>query len=249
MEDKYTEYYEQIQSYNIIDDLFFHKVMEDPEAAEEMIRVILGDKSIKVVSCIPQYSLRNIGNRSVVLDLLCEDSDKRVFNVEMQKENNTDQQRRMRYHISNIDTRFVEKGVDYKNLPDIFSIMISDFDIFKADRTVYHIDRVLRETGSVKSNGIYEIYVNAHGSDESEVTDLMKYILDSNGFNPHFPKISSRVEYFKHDNGGAEGMGKTIAELRAEERAEVLKNLGISEEKYQKIVNKKNCKKEKIQLK
>ena len=44
-------------------------------------------------------------------------------------------------------------------------------------------------------------------------------------------------------------MGKTIAELRAEERAEVLKNLGISEEKYQKIVNKKNCKKEKIQLK
>ena len=129
--------------------------------------------------------------------------------------------------------------------------MISKFDIFKLGKTVYHIDRVLRENGSVENNGIHEIYVNAKGQDKSEVTDLMKYILDSNGFNPQFPRISSRVQYFKKDNGGGEGMGKSIAELRAEGMekgiakgraegvAEVLKNLGISQEEYQKILEKK----------
>ena len=244
-------FHELIQSYNIIDDLFFHKVMEDTAAAEEMIQIILDDKHINVISSTPQYSLRNIGNRSVVLDLLCRDAEGRIFNVEMQRANDTDHQKRMRYHISNIDTRFTEKGIDFKDLPELFSIMISDFDIFKSDMTVYHIDRVLRERGSVEQNGIHEIYVNAKGTDNTEVTELMKYILDSNGFNPQFPKISSRVEYFKHDNGG-ESMGKSIAELReegriegkaegrAEARAEILKNLGISEADYQKILNNKS---------
>ena len=148
-------------------------------------------------------------------------------------------------------------------MPEVFSIMISAFDIFKCGKTVYHIDRVLRESGSVENNGVHEIYINAKGTDESEVTDLMKYILDSNGFNPQFPRISSRVQYFKQDNGGAKGMGKSIAELRAEGRAEgmaegmakgmtkgiaegmvkgkaeVLKNLGISEAEYQKILKNK----------
>ena len=104
--------------------------------------------------------------------------------------------------------------------PEVFSIMISKFDIFKLNKTVYHIDRILRENGSVESNGVHEIYVNAKGHDKSEVTDLMKYVLDSNGFNPQFPRISSRVQFFKEDNGGDRGMGKSIAELRAEGRAE-----------------------------
>ena len=263
MSENYSEYYDQIQDYNIIDDLFFHKVMEDAGAAEELLQVILGDKNIKVISCTPQYSLRNIGNRSVILDLLCEDADGRFFNVEIQQADNTDHQKRMRYHISNLDTRITEKGVDFAELPEVFSIMISKFDIFKIGKTVYHIDRVLREKGSVEDNGVHEIYVYAKGGDKSEVTDLMKYVLDSNGFNPQFPRISSRVQYFKQDNGGTRGMGKTIAELRAEGRAEgmskgiqkgmakgmekgmakataeVLKNLGISQEEYRTILKSK----------
>ena len=270
MTNNYSEYYDQIQEYNIIDDLFFHKVMEDAGAAEELLQIILGDKSIKVISCTPQYSLRNIGNRSVVLDLLCEDADGRFFNVEIQQADNTDHQKRMRYHISNLDTRITEKGVDFADLPEVFSIMISKFDIFKLGKTVYHIDRVLREKGSVEDNGVHEIYVNATGNDKSEVTELMQYVLDSNGFDPRFPRISSRVQYFKQDNGGTRGMGKTIAELRAEGRAEglaegmekgiekgmakgiqkgmakataeVLKNLGISQEEYRAILKSKAAK-------
>ena len=154
MSDNYSEYYDQIQTYNIIDDLFFHKVMEDAGAAEELLQIILGDKSVQVISCTPQYSLRNIGNRSVVLDLLCKDSDERIFNVEIQQADNTDHQKRMRYHLSNIDTRFTETGIDFANLPEVFSIMISAFDIFKRGKTVYHIDRILREIGSVEDTQI-----------------------------------------------------------------------------------------------
>ena len=122
MTSKYIEYYDEIQKYNIIDDLFFHKVMEDIGAAEELLQVVLGDKNIKVISCRPQFSLRNIGNRSVILDLLCEDADGKLFNVEIQQADNTDHQKRMRYHISNLDTRITEKGVDFANLPEVISI-------------------------------------------------------------------------------------------------------------------------------
>ena len=118
--------------------------------------------------------------------------------------------------LSNIDTKSAEKGIDCSELPDLYAIMISEFDIFKEGKTLYHIDRVLRERGTVEHNGIHEIYVNTKGHDRSEVTDLMKYILNSNGFNPQFPRISKRVQYFKQENGGKEEMGSLIAQLREE---------------------------------
>ena len=121
--------------------------------------------------------------------------------------------------LSNIDTRSAEKGIDYSEFPDLYAIMISEFDIFKEEKTLYYAYRALLEYGSVENNGIREIYVNTKGQDRSKVTDLMKYILDSNGFNPLFPRISARVQYFKQENGGGkEEMGSLIAQLRAEGR-------------------------------
>ncbi|MDO5331245.1 MAG: PD-(D/E)XK nuclease family transposase [Bacillota bacterium] len=231
---------------NMIDDEFFPKIVEDIGASEELIQTILGNKKISIIKSETQVSIRNVGNKSVVLDLLCTDETGRLFNVEVQRSDDDDHQKRMRYYASNIDTKSAEKGIEYRDLPDIFSIMISEFDIFKLGKTVYHVSRILEEDNSKQDNGIHELYVNANGKDGGNITELMEYMLNSNGYNEKFPRISNRVNYFKEDRTGVSNMSKVMEEIRAEgkaeakaegrseERAEVLKVLGISKEEYEK---------------
>ena len=220
--------------------------MEDIGAAEELIQTILGDSRISIVSSEPQVSIRNAGNKSVVLDLLCSDSQGNFFNVEIQRNDDDNLQKRMRYYASNLDTRSAEKGISYQDLPDIFSIMISEFDVFKLGKTVYYIDRVLRANGSKQENGIHELYINAKGKDGGTITQLMEFMLNSQGYNEQFPKISKRVSYLKESKEGVHHMCKWEEEMmaaskaegraegKAEGRTEVLEVLGISEAEYEK---------------
>lgn len=46
---------------------------------------------------------------------------------------------------------------------------------------MYHVDRVVRETGQKVENGQSEIYVNTKEKDKTLVSELMEYFTDSNG--------------------------------------------------------------------
>ena len=59
-----------------------------------------------------------------------------------------------------------EPGTRFEKVPDVIGIYISKFDMFKSGKTVYHIDRVIRETGEVQENGLQEIYREAKETDE-----------------------------------------------------------------------------------
>lgn len=213
-----------IQSLNVIDDVFFHKVAEDPEVCEEILRIILEKPKLKVIQCQVQRFLRNNGAHSVILDALCELDDGSLANIEVQKADDDNHQKRVRFNQSNIDTLFAEKGIKYQELPDIYMVFISKFDIFDKGRTIYHIDRVIRETGDVVENGIYELYVNLAVSDGTEIAELMQYFKTSVGTNEKFEKLCSRVDYFKHEREGVKVMAtlfeQYVAKERAEERAE-----------------------------
>ena len=126
-----TEQLALIKQLNVIDDVFFHKIAEDKAVCEEILRIILQKPKLKVIDVQTQRFLRNIGAHSVILDLLCEDEDGSQINVEMQKADDDDHVRRVRFNSSNIDTIFTEKGLDYKDFPDIYIIFISKFDVFQ----------------------------------------------------------------------------------------------------------------------
>ncbi len=112
-----TEQQAIIRQLNIIDDIFFHKITEDKDVCEEILRIILQKPKLKVIDAQTQRFLRNIGTHSVILDLLCEDEDGTRINVEMQKANDDDHVKRVRFNSSNIDTAFTEKGLSYKDFP------------------------------------------------------------------------------------------------------------------------------------
>jgi len=207
-----TEQQALIKQLNVIDDVFFHKITEDKAVCEEILQIILQKPKLKVIDAQTQRFLRNIGAHSVILDLLCEDEDGARINVEMQKTDDDDHVKRVRFNSSNIDTAFTEKGLDYKDFPDIYVIFISKFDMFLEGKTIYHAGIFLRETGTIINDGIHRIFVNCAVDDGSDIAELMQYLKNSTGKNNKFPKLSDRVCYFKESKEGADAMTQIVEE-------------------------------------
>jgi hypothetical protein len=221
----YEEQKAIVAKFNVIDDVFFQKMVDDIEVAEEMLRIILRKHKLKVIKYQTQRFLRNTGAHSVVLDLLCEDEDHSIINAEVQKKDDDDHQRRVRFNISNIDTVFTEKGIKYEELPNVYAIFISKFDIFSEQRTIYHINRVIEETGSIVDNGIHEIYVNTAINDGSDIAELMQYFKKSVGEHENFMKLCKRVKYFKESQEGVASMCQVLEDYVKEKDTQTAINL------------------------
>jgi len=190
-----------VRQLNIIDDTLFQKMAEDIDFCEEMISTIMEQK-IKVKKVVPQNSIKNLQGRSVVLDALCETEDGKEFNVEVQKSDDDDHQKRVRYNASCVTANITEPGTKFEKVPDVTGIYISKFDMFKSGKTIYHIDRVIRETGEVQENGLQEIYVNTKIDDGSDVAELMRIFKESDAYDfKKFPKVSRRKKQFKENEG------------------------------------------------
>ena len=169
-----------------------------------------------MVRVSPQKSLRNIEGKSVVLDVMCEDSENTYYNIEVQKTDNDNHQKRVRYNGSNIDTYVSEKGIRYEDLPDVYIIYISEFDTFNKGKTMYHINRSIEETDDEVDNGYNEIYVNAKIDDGSEVAELMKIFISADiPYNEKFPKICNSIRALKEEKR-SDNMCKIVEEYAKE---------------------------------
>lgn len=222
-----------------IDDTFFNKLIEQREFCQELLQVILRKNDLKVAKVTPQKNLRNIRAKSVVLDVLCTDTKNKYYNVEVQRADNDNHQKRVRYNGSNIDTYITEKGIDYKDLPDVCVIYISEFDVFKKGKTIYRVRRTIEETGDVVDNGFYEVYVNAKVDDKSDIAELMKILKSSEiPNNKKFPNICRAIKNFKEEKRRdimcklVDDYAKEYAEEYAENLITVILELrkGITEE-------------------
>lgn len=219
MEGKVQEIVRQL---NIIDDTFFQKMAEDIGFCEETISTILGE-SIKVKRVVPQSNIKNLQGRSVVLDALCEAENGKEFNVEVQKADDDNHVKRVRYNTSCVTANITEPGTKFENVPDVIGIYISKFDMFKADKTVYHIDRVIREIGEVQDNGLQEIYVNTKVDDGSDIAELMRIFKETDAYDfKKFPKVSERKKQFKKSEGGNETMCDLVENYAKEKAAEAV---------------------------
>ena len=107
---------EEARALNPIDDLMFRKMAEDVGFCEEILRVILEDNELKVLETIPQWTGTNLQGRSVILDAKCVKSDGRQVNIEVQKEDDDDHQRRVRYNGAILTTNISEPGTKFNVL-------------------------------------------------------------------------------------------------------------------------------------
>lgn len=214
---------EIVLALNIIDDTLFQKMAEDIGFCEELLSTVLQQKVI-VEEVIPQNSIKNLQGRSVVLDALCVLENGKRCNIEVQKANNDDHEKRVRYNTSCITANITDPGIKFEKVPNVIGIFISKFDIFKGGKTIYHIDRTVRETGAVTDNGLQEIYVNTKNDDGSDLAKLMKIYKEQSVFDyEKFPKTSKRKSQFIRNEGGKREMCELVENYAKEVAAEAAK--------------------------
>ena len=148
-----------------MDDDFMTKVFEDIQCAELLLRIILNDEGIHVLEVHSQRGIKNLQGRSARLDILAIDSHGRVFNVEVQRSDKGAGAKRARYNSALIDANVTEPGDLYEALNETFVIFITENDVMKADLPIYHIDRVVKETGKLFKDEAHIIYVNSQIKD------------------------------------------------------------------------------------
>ena len=164
-EKKHQEDLQRLRGFRLLDDDFMTKVFEDIPCAELLLRIILNDEDIHVLEVHSQRGIKNLQGRSVRLDILATDSHGRVFNVEVQRSDKGAGAKRARYNSALIDANVTEPGDLYEALNETFVIFITENDVMKADLPIYHIDRVVKETGKLFKDEAHIIYVNSQIKD------------------------------------------------------------------------------------
>lgn len=228
---------EKVRDFRPIDDVFFEVLARNPRVCEEMLRTILEDENLVVVSSVTQSDERNLYGRSVRLDALCVLSDGTKVNVEVQRSNNDNHLKRVRYNASCITVRESSTGTNFEAIPEVYIVYISEFDIFKENETIYHVEKVLKETGKVIDDGLHEIFVNTEVDDGTDIADLMSCFIKKEVNNPKFPLLSSEVKRLKETEGGVHAVCEVMQKYE---------NIAIQKDHIEKIKKmiKKGCTKE-----
>ena len=205
---------------NPIDDLMFRKMAEDMDFCEEILQVLLEDPNLVVLENTPQWQGTNLKGRSVILDAKCKLGSGTEVNIEVQKPDDDDHQKRVRYNGAILTTNLTDPKTKFKDIPDVCVLFISKSDFFKQNHTVYHVDRILRETDKRVYNGFTEVYVNAAVKDSSRASRLMTVFTDSDAYSEEFPETSAQKSIYKKTEGGIQAMCDVVKDLAKEERAE-----------------------------
>ena len=212
---------EYLRGLNPIDDLMFRKMAEHKEFCEEILRVILEDDGLTVLEAIPQWQGKNLTGRSVVLDAKCVTGDGRQINIEVQKADDDNHLKRARYNAAVLTTNISETGKKFEFIPDVCIVFISKFDIFDGGLPLYHIDKVIRETGQVIEDGLAEIFVNTVNYDGSKPARLMKLFTENDAYsNDEFPVTSELKSRLKSSEGGSRAMNEILEKLISDEKKE-----------------------------
>ena len=218
--EKFKEY---IKKLNPIDDIIFSKMAENKEFCEEILRVFLQDSYLKVLNNKSQYAITNIDRRSVILDAYCELRDGKRVNIEVQNADNVNHQKRVRYYSSVLTTSLMKKGENFDNVPEVCMIYICNFDVFRENKSLYLIKRVIDGSNTEVDNGLKEIYISANISDGSALSELMEVFTKDDCYSDNFPitsKMKYDFKYVKEGNKMTDAM-KEIYEIFEEESKDV----------------------------
>ena len=217
---KHEEDLQRIRNFRLLDDDFMSKVFEDKTCAEILLRIILQRKDLKVKYVYVQQEIKNLQGRSIRLDILAEDTNEKLYNVEVQRSDKGASRKRARHNSSLLDANITDAGEEYEKLNSTYVIFITENDILKSGLPIYHIDRTVKETGESFEDGAHIIYVNSQIKNETELGKLMHDFSCTNAEDMNYSVLADRVRYFKEDEKGVSTMCKAMEDMRNEAHEE-----------------------------
>lgn len=143
--------------------------------------------------------------------------------MEIQKSDNDNHSKRVRYNASCITANVSEPGENYENINDVYIVYISKFDVFNRRRRLYYVERSFYDNGQIVSvdDGEHFIYVNASNNidaetEDTDVAELMEFFKNSQGQHEKFRRLTNRVYDLKNNESEVIGMCKLVEDFAME---------------------------------
>ena len=201
-----------------IDDDFMRCMFKDNiPLAQYVLRVITEKDDLEITRIETQRDMKRLaGARSVCLDAYGNDSQGRKYDLEIQRSDHGAGVYRARYHSSAMDIENLDAGQKFEELPETYTIFITENDYFCVGKPLYHIERVNLETNNLFNDGEHIIYVNGQYRDDSEIGKLMHdfFCSDPNDMKTELMRDTSR--YYKENPKGVDSMCRAFEDLRNE---------------------------------
>ncbi len=213
MKKRQTYYRERIRKLTLMDDILMSKVFEDPACAEYLLRVILEREDLTVTSVQSQFDIKNLQGRSVRLDILATDAHGKLYNVEVQRENEGAIPKRARYNSSMLDANSMDPGINFSELRETYIIFITERDVLRGGLPIYHINRYIEETGAVFGDEAHIVYVNASYRDDTPLGQLMQDFHCEDTASMHSSVLAERTGDFKKEQKGDGTMSDVMKEI------------------------------------
>ncbi len=218
--ERYQTFRQVVDDITLMNNRFMNKVFDgNIPATQRMLRVILKNDKIKVRKVSVQQWLQNLYGHSAQLDILAEDENGTQFNVEIQRSDEGASVQRARFYCGALDMHFLDRGKKYETLPEAYVIFITETDVLKNGRPLYHIQRSVDETGEAFGDGSHIVYVNAACQDDTPLGRLMQDFNCSNPAKMYYKELADTVNYFKSTKEGEIDM-TDIIEVYANNKAE-----------------------------
>ena len=163
-----------LSKFILMDEDFMRVVLKDIRCTEYILQTILRKPRLHVKEQVLQEDLKNLQGRSVILDCLCTDESGTVYNIELQNSRSGASPLRARYHAGIIDMHILKAGENFTLLPESYVIFICRKDALKENRQIYHVKRIIEESGNTFPDKAQIIYINTEKSSDDELGRMIK---------------------------------------------------------------------------
>lgn len=222
-----------LAGFTLLDDDFMTIVFDrNIEATELVLNIILERNDMKVIEVVAQREYKNpvTGGRSITLDIYAEDSDGKVYDIEVQNEDAGADVHRARFHSSMLDAKMLNKKQKFKEIHDSYVIFITKNDYMKMGLPIYHVERTVQESETLFGDGSHIIYVNgSYKNDGDPIGKLMHDFRCTSAVDMFYQELAKPVRHFKETEGGrsqvSEAMKERIDKVRIDNSFELIKNL------------------------
>ena len=213
------KYLETIKKFRLIDDTFFSACFDNNEVdVQYILRIILDKPNLNVLKVQTQKSVENLYGRSVRFDVFATDDSGKLYNIEVQRTDSGAVPSRARYNSAMLDYHKLKKKAKFNELTETFVIFITEHDVLKDGKQIYHIERIIRETNKLFEDGTHIIYVNGSYKDDSgsALGDLIHDFFCENPADMKHQQLAQSVSFLKNNKQGVKRMCKLMEDLTAD---------------------------------
>ena len=150
------------------------------------------------------------------MDAYGTDSDRKKYDLEIQRADKGAEPYRARYHSSVLDIENLHSGQEFQELPDTYTIFITEKDFFGMGKPVYPIERMNLAAGNFFEDGEHILYVNGEYKGESDIGRLMHDFNCTRADDMKFELMAERTRYLKENPKGMSEMCKVMEDMRNE---------------------------------